>query len=106
MDVQLHTVATSYNWELGHCYGTQKYTLSANVYIEKCCVGNGRHLLSCENTVNGGWMDSFVKIGGHTFCDDIVGINKFILLNIPGTYNFIHTYSYIFMYKAPAKWLF
>ena len=97
MDVQLHTVATSYTWELGHCYGTQKYTLSTNIYIEKCCVANGYHLLSCENNLNSGWSDSFLKIGEHTFCDDIIGKKKFILVNVPGRYSFIHTYSCIFM---------
>lgn len=91
---------SSYSWELGQCYATQQYigghtekyngrTLvigGLTSYREKCCILNGNHLLSCKNAHNSGWVNSLVQIGGHKFCDDIIGMNKFILVNIQGTW--------------------
>ena len=92
IDVKLHTDKTDYDWEFGQCYGSiaKLWLRHANKYTEKCCLTNDNHVLSCKNNQNGGWIDGFVRIGGHKFCDDIIGDNKFILVNVPGTYSSTH----------------
>ena len=72
-----------YSWELAQCYIMNDYS-KLGTYTKKCCIHPGDHLLSCLSTNNIGWVDSFVRIGDHLFCDDIVGYNKFIRINIPG----------------------
>ena len=84
IEVQLNTAKNSSTWKLGQCHATHTYA-DAWTYTEKCCLPNGDHLLSCENTETDGWVSSNVKIGEHLFCDDIVGYNKLIRINPAGT---------------------
>ena len=82
-DVDLHTPSNDYTWFLGECHSAE-YSRDAEKYKDKCCIPNGDHLLSCKSSQNAGWINAFVTIKGHTFCDDIVGVNKFTTINIPG----------------------
>ena len=83
MDVELHTAMNGYTWELSHCFAADKYSI-AGTYTEKCCVPNGTHAMSCKSAQNNEWVNAFVGIEGHMFCDDMIGQDKFIALNIPG----------------------
>ena len=83
MDVDLHTAMNGYTWELGQCLASDKYSI-AGTYTEKCCVPNGKHIMSCKSVQNNGWINAFVGIEGHIFCDDMIGYDKFITINIPG----------------------
>ena len=80
----MHTSRNSYTWELGQCFASHKFS-TAKIYTEKCCVSNGDHTLQCIDEQNTGWVNSRITIGHHTFCDDVVGYTKFILINIEGT---------------------
>ena len=84
MNVNLHTSENSYTWKLGKCYPSDKYSIDGT-YTEKCCIPNGNNVLSCKSAQGNGWVNAFVGIDGHVFCDDMVGYDKFVLINIPGT---------------------
>ena len=89
INVDLHTLHTKndiYKWQLGPCQASHKYS-QIGTYTEKCCVPNGDHLLSCKNKQHDGWVDTAVTIGKHRFCDDSVGYNQLIKLNIQGESN-------------------
>ena len=93
LDIILQTDNYHSSWDFGPC--TPSHT-NANIYsdtiyifTEKCCVTSGDYLLSCKNTKKDGWTNSFVKIGGHKFCDDYTGYNTFRALNIPGMHLYI-----------------
>ena len=96
MDVNLHTATTGYTWELVQCSTTDEYSISGT-YTEKCCIPNGNHVLSCHSGQNNDWVNAVVGIDGHKFCDDMIGHEKFVAINIPGTNSstniFTHTYT-------------
>ena len=50
---------------------------------------NGNYILSCQSTEMNGWIDSFVRIGHHQFCDDYTNYNSMITLNIRGERSYI-----------------
>ena len=81
-----------YTWELGQCYTTDQYSI-AGTYTEKCCVPSGNHVLSCHSAQNNGWVNAFVGIDGHMFCDDMIGYDKFVAIDIPGTNSNIHSFT-------------
>ena len=94
IEVNLLTTSDHYNWKLGQCYATHRDS-NGGVYTGKCCVPDGDRILSCMSSEGKGWVNSLVRIGGHTFCDDIVGYNKFTKLKISGTHACtysLHTY--------------
>ena len=78
------TKSGSYTWQLGPCPVFHPYSGNGR-YTEKCCVPNGDHIFSCTNSQGNGWDNAVVKIGDHQFCDDFVGYNKLIKINIPGS---------------------
>ena len=86
-----------YNWELAQCYGSVTPSISGKFlafeksYTEKCCIQNGEHVLSCLSQKNNGWVNSFVRIGDHMFCEDMIGYDKFILVNTAGAYSNTHS---------------
>ena len=87
INIHLHSRRGSYSWQFGPCHSSQQYSGSntyTEKYTEKCCAPNGEHIFSCKDTKGGGWDHSLVKIGGHQFCDDIVGYEKMIAINITG----------------------
>ena len=72
-----------YNWQLGPCHTSHTYSRTGT-YTDKCCLPNGDNILSCKSSQNHGWANSVVTIGKHKFCDDSVGYNQLIKLNISG----------------------
>ena len=80
MNVDLRTTKDGNTWELGPCYTSHKLS-STGTYIEKCCVPNGEHLFACNSAQNNGWVNAYVRVEGHMFCDDIIGYNKFISIH-------------------------
>ena len=83
IEIKLNAKDDSYRWKLGSCYASHKFS-GVGTYIEKCCLSNGNHIFSCKNSQGNGWANSVVKIGNHQFCDDFVGYNKLITINVPG----------------------
>ena len=90
MDIDLHTQSDQYKWQLGPCYSSHDHSGNAR-YSEKCCIPYGDHILSCGKSDENGWANSVVKIGSHQFCDDLVGLDKLIAINIPGEVLRLHT---------------
>ena len=82
-NIDLHTTRDSYKWQLGPCISSLKFS-RIGTYTEKCCVPNDDQILSCRSDQPDGWGNSVVAIGNHQFCDDSVGYNQLIKLNIPG----------------------
>ena len=106
-DINFYATSKSYNWQLGHCHFSDQYAggvlgfpkgdVTIQIFTSKCCVPDGDHIFSCKNDNGNGWAHGVVKIGKHQFCDDIIGYNKFITINIPGRiekYSNKHIYFY------------
>ena len=91
-EVNSHVISHGYNWQLGPCHASyQPY----GIYTDNCCVPNGDHWFSCNPSLSK-WNDGgVVKIGKHQFCDDFVGYNQFIMINITGSIADDFSYSYI-----------
>ena len=83
IDVHLYAQRGSYNWQFGPCHSSHQFS-GSGTYTEKCCAPNGDYIFSCKDTKGDGWDNSFVTIGGHQFCDDIVGYEKLLAINISG----------------------
>ena len=74
-------------WSLGACssLNSSEYQFPA-LYIHRCCLQPGRHLLSCYSDPPAhGWTNAHLTIDGHRFCDDFVGFTSFQILEITGT---------------------
>ena len=67
----------SRKWRMGQCSGIHEYTFNKRMmYIERCCVNPGEHILSChdeEKKVKMGWGNASIEINGQTYCDNYVG---------------------------------
>ena len=84
IDIHLDARRGSYNWQFGPCHSSHQY-FGSGTYTEKCCAPNGDYIFSCKDTKGDGWVNSVVKIGSHQFCDDIVGYEKLLAIDISGT---------------------
>ena len=72
-------------WTFGRCFSSHKWR-GPGTYVEKCCLPGGIHLLTCETSRNkNDWSSNVVMILGHRFCDDFVGYQAVLALNISGT---------------------
>ena len=74
-------------WSLGACssLNSSEYQFPA-LYIHRCCLQPGRHILSCYNDPPGhGWKNAYLTIDGHRFCDNFVGFTSYQTLEITGT---------------------
>ena len=85
-------------WSLGPCSQSQK-GLGEGRYTERCCLSEGIHILTCKAGRNeNDWSSNVVMILGHRFCDDFVGHEAYIAINVSGTiiygqmglYNILH----------------
>ena len=81
-DISLRKVRDTASWELGSCSLSLEY-VTPGVYIEKCCVTPGEHILTCNNHEDD-WSRSVLILRGHHFCNDYVGYKAMIRLNISG----------------------
>ena len=87
IDINLYTTSEGYKWQLGPCHDSHEYSENyetVQIFTNKCCLQNGNHIFSCNNKQGDGWANGVVRIGNHQFCDDFVGYNKLITINIPG----------------------
>ena len=82
-DIELQVSTDEYKWKLGSCHASHQYS-EPGTYTERCCIPNGEHIFSCNSIQGNGWANSIVRIGKHQFCDDIIGFNNLITINIPG----------------------
>ena len=71
-------------WSLGPCSQSQK-SLGEGRYTERCCLSEGIHILTCKAGRNeNDWSSNVVMILGHRFCEDFVGYEAVIPINISG----------------------
>ena len=81
------------NWKLGNCSSSLGF-VKPGIYIEKCCVSPGDHILTCDNHEGTDWSRNVLTIKGHQFCNDYVGYTAMIRLNIEGTVKSRYTYKH------------
>ena len=73
-------------WSIGHCYPSHKW-LGPGTYVEKCCLSEGIHVLTCKTARHRtDWSDNVVMILSHRFCEDFVGYEELTPINITGLY--------------------
>ena len=84
-DVSMTERSTSeYSWLLGHCSISHKW-LGPGSYTEKCCISEGVHILTCSTKRStNDWSLNGLTILGHRFCDDFVGYETAMAINISG----------------------
>ena len=77
----------NHGWSIGHCNDSLKW-MGSGTYTEKCCISGGLHILSCKARSHGDrdWSNNILTMLGHQFCNDFVGHNAFIVLNVTGTW--------------------
>ena len=76
-------------WSFGHCSSSQEWR-GPGTYIEKCCVSEGKHLLTCSTSRHkNDWSSIDLRMLGHRFCDDFVGYEALIELDVSGALIYI-----------------
>ena len=83
LDVIHHSTSQSYKWTLGSCTAADEYA-RPGAYITQCCTNYETPILTCKNSDINGWKDSHLEINGHRFCDDVVGYEARVQLNVSG----------------------
>ena len=96
IDIKFHSTDSNYKWQLGLCHNSIAWHVRlGGIYIQKCCLANGDHVLSCMADDGEDWnKGSVIRIGAHQFCDDFAGYPKLTRINIPGMVN-IFTYMHV-----------
>ena len=57
-------------WTLGPCSTATSYE-DFTTYRERCCIPEGRYVLTCTNTKEPtGWHNGYIEVHGHTYCND------------------------------------
>ena len=75
---------SDFNWEFGNCSASLKW-LGPGTYTEKCCLPDGNHVVICKTSRNTqDWSDNSLLILGHRFCEDFVGYEAVIEVNVSG----------------------
>ena len=82
-EISLRKVSNSSSWALGSCYSSVQYS-EPGVYVEKCCISSGLHVLTCNNDDDDDWSRSPLILQGHEFCNDYVGNKAMIHINLTG----------------------
>ena len=74
-----------FGWSLGDCSGSGIW-LGSGTYTDICCISEEQHILNCwtSSHYQRDWSNTILMMLGHQFCDDFVGHNAFIPLNISG----------------------
>ena len=87
------------SWSLGHCSQSQKW-VGPGTYIERCCLFKGVHTLTCKtNRDKNDWSTNVVQILGHRFCEDFVGYEAAMAINITGiSYSDISMYIHVILF--------
>ena len=77
-------VIGSFVWTLGHCSSALEL-MGHDSYSQKCCLSGAIHVLNCKiRRANNDWSESVVMLLGHRFCEEFVGYETFIAINISG----------------------
>ena len=92
-DISLRKISKSSSWAFGSCSSSLEYS-SSGIYIEKCCISPGDHILTCNNHEGTDWSRNVLTIKGHQLCNDYVGYTAMIRLNIEGTVKSRYTYRH------------
>ena len=80
---------SDYQWSLGHCSSSLEWK-GPGTYIENCCLPRGTHILNCKTRESlNDWSRNVVMIMGHRFCDDFVGYEALIELDVSGAFIYI-----------------
>ena len=84
-DVYMTERSTPENtWSLGNCAQSQKW-IGPGTYTESCCLSKGVHTLTCKtDRAKSDWSSNVVIVMGHRFCEDFVGYQAVVSLNISG----------------------
>ena len=83
LDVIHRSTSQNYKWTLGSCTAADEYA-RPGAYTTQCCTNYETPILTCKNSDINGWKDSHLEINGHRFCDDVVGYESRIQLNVSG----------------------
>ena len=60
-------------WQLGSCDSTAIDYENFKTYIRKCCLKPGPYILTCTNERKPyGWDKGYIKIQGHSYCNDFL----------------------------------
>ena len=86
VDIAFYTRLPEYNWSFGHCFSSHTW-LGRGTYTEKCCISDPMNTLTCSTTSKeGDWSNNALMLFGHHFCDDLVGRETEIGLNVAGMF--------------------
>ena len=82
--------SADYKWSIGNCSLSQKWQ-GTGTYTEKCCLSDGRHIFTCRTSRNkNDWSSNVVTMMGQRFCNDFVGYEASIEVNVSGPLMYIH----------------
>ena len=74
-----------FNWAFVNCSASLKW-LGPGTYTEKCCLPDGHHVVTCRTSRNKqDWSNNVLLISGHRFCEDFVGYEAAINIDVSGT---------------------
>ena len=84
-DVSMYKSTSDFGWALGNCSGSDEW-LGSGTYTDKCCISDESQVLTCSTRSRGrrDWSNCILMMLGHQFCDDFVGHNAFIEINVTG----------------------
>ena len=72
-------------WRLGTCEKVGPPYERWKKYIQRCCLKQQDHILTCINKKNPyGWGDGYIEIQGHRYCDDFLGYKSMQKITIRG----------------------
>ena len=91
-DISFRKLNEMTTWKFGNCSSSLEF-FKPGIYIEKCCVSPGNHILTCNNNEGDDWSRSVLIIKGHHFCNDYVGNTAMIRLNLQGTVKSINKHA-------------
>ena len=84
-DVSMYKPASDFKWSFGHCSSAHNVMMGLGTYIQKCCLSEGIHLLTCKTARHEtDWSNNVVMILGHRFCEDFVGYEEVTPIHISG----------------------
>ena len=73
-------------WKFGPCSSSQRYK-SYKKYTERCCISQGKHTLSCYNTVKPeGWKKGHLELQGRQYCDDFMNFKAMQKIHVQGMF--------------------
>ena len=92
----------TYKWELDSCQGEHFFNQTIKqpnttsiplkkIFIERCCLTPGPHVLICLNEKNTlGWGNGVREIQNQRYCDDFIGIRAMREVLIKGSSYDLH----------------